>query len=120
MNFIIPLVIYPFDIMVSIDETDKELASKLIKFGIKKEAFIAMNMSPTAIARCVMFDGNQTVMRFRLIEDKNKFISKIAHETLHAISGIFDVIGIKFTDESEEAYTYLLDYIILQILNRIK
>ena len=120
MNFIIPLVIYPFDIMVSIDESDKQLAEELKKFGIKKNLLGAISMPKTGSGKCIMFESNRTLIRLKRGNDKNLFISKIAHESLHAVSFIFQVIGIKLTDESEEAYTYLLDYIILQILNRIK
>ena len=35
LNIIIPLVIYPFDVMVSIGQTDKELSLELLKYGIE-------------------------------------------------------------------------------------
>lgn len=36
----------------------------------------------------------------------------VAHEAFHATSRILDVIGLQLTDSSEEAYTYLLGYIV--------
>lgn len=120
MNFIIKLVVYPFDIMVSIDESDKKLAKNLREFGVKKNLLGAIYMPKTGVGKTIMFEGNRTLIRLKSGDDKNIFISKIAHESFHAVSFIFQVIGIKLTNESEESFTYLLDYIILQILNKIK
>jgi hypothetical protein len=39
----------------------------------------------------------------------------IAHESLHAAWGILDRIGVKMSDDSEEALAYLMDWIIGQV-----
>lgn len=39
------------------------------------------------------------------------FFGTIAHEALHAIFSILDIVGIKLSVESEEAFTYLHEYI---------
>lgn len=39
----------------------------------------------------------------------------IAHECFHAVCGIMRSKGVYFCEESEEAYAYLLDYLISEI-----
>lgn len=45
-----------------------------------------------------------------------KNIPALAHEALHVAAGILDSRGLKFSDDSEEAYTYTMEDIIRQIL----
>lgn len=45
--------------------------------------------------------------------------SLIAHECLHATCYILDYVGIKLTEESEEAYTYLVGYLIDEVYKLI-
>ena len=39
-NFIIPLVVYPFDVMVSLGETDEQLKKALSKYNVEWETFM--------------------------------------------------------------------------------
>lgn len=43
--------------------------------------------------------------------DSKDFFGIIAHEALHATFSILDIVGIKLSVESEEAFTYLHEYI---------
>ena len=38
MNFIIPLVIYPFDVMFSLGETDERLTKQFKKYNIELDS----------------------------------------------------------------------------------
>lgn len=44
--------------------------------------------------------------------------SLVAHETLHATAHMLRQIGMPLTPDSEEAYTYLQQYLIKEIANR--
>lgn len=39
----------------------------------------------------------------------------VAHECLHATCYILDYVGISLTEESEEAYTYLISYLVNEV-----
>lgn len=46
----------------------------------------------------------------------SSYYADIAHESLHATVGILTEKGVKFCDESEEAYAYLLGFIVTNII----
>lgn len=120
--FIIPLQIYPFDIMVSIDEKDEVLRNRLIKYGSSiEDCEELMNLSDTVRGRAVMLPSNQTVIRLKMLPKKYDMMSVIAHEVFHATTFILHRIGMKLElFVSDEAYAYLLGYITTEIYKKIK
>lgn len=46
-------------------------------------------------------------------------ISILVHELTHCVSFIFESIGMPHTSDSDEAYAYLLGYLVEEILNQI-
>ena len=120
--FIIPLQIYPFDIMISIDEKDEVLRNRLIKYGSTiEDCEELMNLSDTVRGRCVMLPSNQTVIRLKMLPKKYDMMSVIAHEVFHATTFILHRIGMKLElFVSDEAYAYLLGYITTEIYKKIK
>ena len=120
--FIIPLQIYPFDIMVSIDEKDEVLRNRLIKYGSSiEDCEELMNLSDTVRGRAVMLPSNQTVIRLKMFPKKYDMMSVIAHEVFHATTFILHRIGMKLElFVSDEAYAYLLGYITTEIYKKIK
>lgn len=64
---------------------------------------------------------NSPLFSFRYIWLKKlkktpEYMGLLAHECLHATFEILDWAGMKYTRDGEEAYTYLLDNMIRQIL----
>lgn len=120
--FIIPLQIYPFDIMISIDEKDEVLRNRLVKYGSSiEDCEELMNLSDTVRGRAVMLPSNQTVIRLKMLPKKYDMMSVIAHEVFHATTFILHRIGMKLElFVSDEAYAYLLGYITTEIYKKIK
>lgn len=113
-NFIIKGTVYPFDIMVSHNQTETQLKKELKKYKIPYDEIL--NMAETAIGRAVMLDTNQIIIRFRgeLTE------GVIAHEAFHATSMLLSRIGVQLEiGISDEAYAYLLQYIVNEISNEL-
>jgi hypothetical protein len=111
MSFVIPYVVYPFDLFVSIGQSDKyvikDLKTKLQdKYHIEIQELLGDND-----ARTMMFTGGQTVIRFR----SNPNSSIIAHEVFHAVHFLFERITLPLSVSSGEAYAYLIQYITEQI-----
>ena len=52
-------------------------------------------------------------------EDYHEFISVLSHEILHAVFNIAKYVGLKYSDKSEEAYTYLKGYITREIYKQL-
>jgi hypothetical protein len=120
--FIIPLVVYPFDVMVSIDESDKVLLTRLLTNGNKAEdCMLLMNLSKTTQGRTVILPSNQTVIRFRTQAKKVDMINNIVHEAFHATTFVLERVGMTMDlNTSDEAYAYLLAYLTKEICKKLK
>lgn len=121
LNFIVPLVVYPFDVMVSIEETDADLKKTLQKYTSDNEGVaLIMNLPRTTQGRCVMLDCNQTVIRLKRQLFKHQTYSTASHEIFHAVSFIMERVGMKLELRvSDEAYAYLIGYLTKEIFKRL-
>lgn len=118
-SFVIKNNIYPFDVLISIGQSDEELRKDIYKCvaedaeGVDK----VLGLHRTVRARTVMVSTNQTIIRF--IHQPIR-PGTIAHEALHAVDFILWKVGLKYSDDSAEAFNYLLDYIVQNIHESIK
>lgn len=112
LNFIVPLIIYPFDIMVSMGQSDEELKQTLSEVGSSWDD----KMSIVGVARFSMNEHNQSVIRLPKIPSTNNELGILQHEIFHCVTYILDRIGIKLVlGKSDEAYSYLIGYLTEQI-----
>lgn len=116
-NFVLSYVIYPFDIMFSFGETDKELFTKLRKLGIGEPDACAIPGITTA--RTVMFKEGPTVIRMKWIPKTSFEFGVLHHEIFHAIQFLLSRIDLPLNDQSGEAYAYLIQYLTEQVYKRI-
>ena len=119
-NFIISLIIYPYDVMVSIGETDKELKKKLKEYAIYESKDLYQYSSINNCAKAVCFKNGQCLIRIT-----NKPITPIdfgnlQHEIFHVTTFIMERVGMKLKIEvSDEAYAYLIGYLTKMIYEKI-
>lgn len=120
--FIIPLVVYPFDVMISIDESDEVLLKRLLSYGEPKEDCEGLlNLPETTRGRCVILPSNRTVIRLKTQPKRHEMMSVISHEVFHATTFILERIGMKMeVMVSDEAYAYLIGYLTNEIVKKIK
>ncbi len=112
---VIPLVIYPFDVCLSINQTDEELIKKMENQDLCGSEPL-FNLPDTCLGRCVMLPSNLTVIRLKI--EKHIPHGVIAHEIFHATTFIMDRIGTKLKlMVSDEPYAYLLNYLTDEIYN---
>ena len=111
--FIVGLGIFPFEIMFSINETDDVLMKRLRKYGVDNEELLKFVYNyENSNGRTKMFGTNHTVIRISNFDDRYGFIGTLSHEIFHAITFIFDEIGIKYQlGVSDEAYSYAIGYV---------
>lgn len=121
-NFIIPLKIYPFDVMVSFGETNEQVDKVLKKYDLTADDVHAATFtSRTVQGRTVMFSSNQTLIRLKSYPRTPIEYGDLQHEIFHAVTFIMDRIGMKLVIvESDEAYAYLVGYLTTEIYKRIK
>ena len=119
--FIIKLGVYPFDVMVSIDESDEIISKRLIRYGVTLDAMSEiLNMPDTARGRCAMLPSNQTVIRLKTQPKKYDMMSVISHEVFHAVAFIMDRIGVKLeVSISDEAYAYCIGFLTTEIYKKL-
>ena len=122
LKLLIPLVIYPFDIMVMMGYSDEEVRHELSQYeGISEEDInLAMFKTYTTKGRAVMFETNQTFLRIREIPETPLDYGFLQHEIFHAVTFVMHTIGMKLKiDYSDEAYAYLVGYLTEKIYEEI-
>ncbi len=122
LNFIIPLIVYPFDVMVSFGESNKEIEKCLLKYKLTaNDIKLAIFTSNSIQGRTVMFSSNQSLIRLRNIPKQSKDFGDLQHEIFHCISFIMLKIGMPLKiKKSDEAYAYLIGYLTTEIYKRLK
>jgi hypothetical protein len=121
-NFIIPLVVYPFDAMISIAETDEVLFSKLRKHlpedchgDIPQYAAIA----PSGQGRYVMFPNNASLIRLKHYPTSPEVKGYLAHEIFHCVEFLFEKIRVEHNINSSETWAYLIGYLTTEIYKKL-
>jgi hypothetical protein len=106
-HFIIDYTVYPFDLLVFVHESDREVRT-LLENKLPKDIHSEIDeLFGEYDARTVMFTSGQTVIRFIKID-----AGIIAHEALHAVQFLMNKIE-NYTPC--ETWNYLLQYIVTQI-----
>lgn len=117
LNAVIPLVVYPFDVMISFGQSDRDLRIALKKLGTEWDGIL--EMGETTMGRTVLMPNNATVLRLKNIPQSCTEYGFLAHEIFHAVTFILNRIGMSLTEQSDEAYAYLIGYITKEIYKRI-
>lgn len=115
---VIPLVIYPFDVCISINQSDKQLRKSMNGQDMTDSEGL-FDLPKTTSARTVMLPSNLTIIRFKVHKDIRH--DHIAHEIFHAVTFIMERIGMEFIImKSDEAYAYLIGYITKKVYEILK
>jgi hypothetical protein len=121
MNFLIDCLIYPSDIVVFVDSSNKEIKKTMRKHGYddKDISQVLSKLKKCVNARCEMMkDGLVFIFLKSNVKD---FYSKVCHESFHATTFILDRVGVKLKlGISDEAYAYLMGFITAEIFKNIK
>lgn len=115
-NFIVPLVVYPFDVMISLGQSDEELKKNLLKYNIEWDN----SMKCAGRGSFILLPKNQTIIRLSNYPETCEDYGFLQHEVFHCVTMILDKIGMKFIPrKSDEAYSYLIGYLTTEIYERI-
>lgn len=126
LNKIIPLGVYPFDVMLSFNESDKQVKKALKHFNISpnnssEENVFNMDKNKTKVGRMVMFIGKQTIIRLNFyphLKDPLE-MSLLQHEIFHAVGFIMSEINTPLNEDTHEAYAYLFQYLTEQVYKEL-
>lgn len=116
LNFIVPLVVYPFDLMVSFGETDDQLKKSMDRFDVEWSD----NMKVTGLGLFYMTSKNQSLLRLKNIPSGDEDLGLLQHEIFHATTMILDRVGIKLKLlTSCEAYAYIIQFLTIEIYKKL-
>jgi len=110
--YTIPAGTFDLDVQIIVTE-DTAFAAKYITTN-----FDSSLKSPNLDARAVTFgtaDGKPPIIWFSDIEDS----SVVQHELLHVTIDMMKWAGIELNDETEEVYTYQLQYLTKQFYKQV-
>lgn len=120
MNFIVPLKLYPYDIMFSFGETNKELYKALDKYKIPYDEQGKSVIDESELKyRTIMFPTGQTLIRIAEVPEKASQYAVLIHEIYHAVNNVMKNIGMTYSADSEEAYAYCIQYVTQEVLGKL-
>lgn len=116
MNKIISIDIYDRDVMVHFGEK-KHLKARLSKiFGCEKSSEIVSMISGNEKGKSFLLPGGQMILYMPNLPKDIKGLSVLAHEIFHIANYTLEKAGINLTSDSDEAYSYLIEFLTKKIL----
>lgn len=112
--------VYPFDVLVSINQTDDEFYSEVAHLANDDLEKVFLNLPESVLGRSYMTENNISIIRFINIDANEIPHGIIAHEAFHITTFILNKIGVKFSFKTDEFYAYLLNYLVDKIYLIIK
>lgn len=111
---VVNLGLMPYDILVLVGITDKEVARVLKKYGLGDE-YEYLLQSGTVKGRYVWAEkAHAPVIRiFKPLTAESQWT--LAHEAFHAISAILRKSGTPLSEDTDEIYAYALGHVIEQV-----
>ena len=123
--FIIRNEIYPFDVLVSIGETNEQFVKTISKNlpisavdELEQDPTI-LKFGPTTVARTMMFDTGQIVIRMSHKPESYVDHGIIAHEIFHVVEFLFRHLSMNLTPDSSEAYAYLIGFLTTKFYEKL-
>jgi len=117
MKFRVEVPIYKTSVYFLIGESEEDVTAY-----VKKKTYVhckdGIPLNEGARARVLLHESRLSFVRLQ--QDDIMAIPCIAHECLHVTSFILDGVGIKYSFESEEAFAYLLEYLLDQYIKKVK
>lgn len=118
----IPMHLYPFNVVVSIGHTDKQLDTILRRKGVA--AIDDRNMALYGIGSakyCLWPGDNLSLIRLKALPRSANDYGGLMHEILHVVISVLRVVGMQIEEGqgADEAYTYLMSYLVSRIMHSI-
>ena len=114
---VIDIPIYQGWLIMSINQTDDEFLKSYMKVrGITDKTAAEVVVSSVRqdveqeLGKTAHFMGNCMIRVYSELKDPRDY-NTLVHELLHATDFILDYRGLKLVDGSDEAYTYLIGYL---------
>ena len=118
--FIIPVDVYMRDVGVIVSTWAQAIHSIRDKLeGNESEELLRDYPKGNERGRYFMTNSGLSVVWIRQGQSPQVIYSTIVHEVVHASVAILKRVGISLCPESEEAYTYLIEYLAFEASSRL-
>jgi predicted membrane channel-forming protein YqfA (hemolysin III family) len=116
---IIDCGVYPFEIMIFFGDKKKEIIKELKKYLCKSDITYFKTVNLFA-GKSIMFSSGQTLLYVNRIPENPNDYATLQHEIFHCACFVLERVGINYSNETDEAYAYLIEYLTKQIYTLLK
>lgn len=116
--FVISCGIYPIDIAVSIGESKKKLCKELSK-TLPKYIIEDLKDQDFEEGKSAIFPTNQVLLWLKNKPSSIEELAILNHEIFHCTCFILERLGITYSESSDEAYAYLIQYLTNKIYSNL-
>jgi len=128
--FSINLDIYNADVFVSVNQDNEDIVIALVENGIVpslESPLLQMYMDPfmnikvTSLATTALYDNGVIGIKIKQFYlDDNGDMATLVHELSHAVMYTFDRIGMPHNADTDEAYSYLLGFLVKKFFENMR
>ena len=120
MQFIVDLKLFPFEVLFSLGETNDKVFKALKKYNIPLDEEHTEKINDSFGKNWAMiFPTGQTIIRLAKVPVEPFDLGVLAHEIFHATCYILDRMGVGFSEESNEVFAYIIQYLTQEALSEI-
>lgn len=123
INFVIPLIIYPFDVMVSFNQSWDEFGKSVTKkWGAEILDDFKKYDHPLGSGISYVYTSESKLCSILKVHSfKNNYFCKgvLAHEIFHSCEFVLRQCGFELNSNSHEAYAYLIGYLTQEIYKKV-
>jgi len=116
--FTINCKVYPFDIIVCLGDNRKKISKFLRKNSTEEDSgvFEEINLS---VGTSIMLPSGCTILYLKKYPNSIGGLAILQHEIFHCVFFILEYVGIRYSKKSDEAFSYLIEYITKEIYNKL-
>ena len=128
--FVIDLELYNAHILVSIEQDPEDVVIALVEHGVipslespslKMYMEPFMDMKSTNLARTAMYENGVIAIRLTHFDEGNiEDMATLVHELSHACMYTFDRIGMPHNADTDEAYGYLIGFLMRKFTENVR
>lgn len=118
-HFIVSQGTYPFDVLVSIGETDAQRL-RAIKKHFPDDVLLGNEHRLETVADSILLDSLNGVISISDYPDTPEMKGWLAHEVWHIVDELFKKIEISLHLVSTEAFAYQISHLTCEIYKRLK
>lgn len=110
---------YPFDVLLSVGASTAQTIAKCEEIGWKLTRREQRALAGDSVGGTFMLDAGNTVIMLKGWTGSPADVGTLCHEAFHAVWALMAHVGVRASDDSEEAMAYALDDIVTRLLRAL-